>query len=83
MLGKRPVKNVLLIESDPQEVRKIGEMFTEQGSYSFELTRSECMADAEAYLAIHSVDVILLLDPSGLDRLSRTHVARHSSIVLL
>jgi diguanylate cyclase (GGDEF)-like protein/PAS domain S-box-containing protein len=87
MLGKRPVKNVLLIESDPQEVRRIGEMFSDQGSYSFKLARSVCMANAETYLAVHPVEVILLdlalLDSSELDRLLSTHVARHASIVLL
>lgn len=86
-MGKRPVKTVLLIESDLQEVRKIGEMFNDQGSYSFEPVRSECMSDAEAYLAVHSVDVILLdlalLDLPRLRRLLGKHVARHASIVLL
>jgi diguanylate cyclase (GGDEF)-like protein/PAS domain S-box-containing protein len=87
VLRKRPVKTVLLIESDPQEVRKIGEMFNDQGSYSFELVQSESLVDAEAYVEVHPVNVILvdlaLFDASGVDRLLRTNLARHASVVLL
>lgn len=45
------------------------------------------MADAATYLAVHPVNVILLdlelFDASEMDRLLRTNVARHASVVLL
>jgi len=37
-MNKRPIKTVLLISKDPEDARKIGEMFNHQGSYSFALT---------------------------------------------
>jgi DNA-binding response OmpR family regulator len=78
-MNKRPIKTVLLISNDPEEARKIGEMFNDQGSYSFALTCMEGVADAEAYFATHSVDVVLLdlvlLDSPGLEKLLRTHPA--------
>jgi diguanylate cyclase (GGDEF)-like protein/PAS domain S-box-containing protein len=87
-MSKRPIKTVLLVENDPKEARRISEMFNDQGSYSFALTRLESMVEAEAYLAACSVDVILLdmgcLNPSGLEAIRRTHkIAQRASIVLL
>lgn len=85
----RPVKTVLLIENDPQEARLIQEMFNEQGSYSFALTRVESLADAEAHLSGQSVGVVLLdlgccPDGLGFEAILRTHAAaRGASIVLL
>jgi len=83
------VKTVLLIEHDPEEARRIREMFEEQGSYSFALTHVESMSDAEAYLRGRSVSVVLLdlagcAEASGFEAILRTHaVARGASIVLL
>ena len=87
-LSKRPTKTVLLIENDAEEARLIGEMFSCQGSYSFELTHVESMAAAEAYLAGHSVSVVLLdldcPDTPGVEAILRIHAAaRGASIVLL
>jgi diguanylate cyclase (GGDEF)-like protein/PAS domain S-box-containing protein len=63
-------------------------MFSREGQSSFALTRVECMADAEAYLAGHATDVVLLnldcSDASGEEAVQRTRAAaRGASIVLL
>jgi diguanylate cyclase (GGDEF)-like protein/PAS domain S-box-containing protein len=83
-----PTKTVLLIENDPEEARLIGEMFNDQGSYSFALTHVDSMADAETYLAGQSVSVVLLdlgcPDAPGFQAVLRAHAAaRGASIVLL
>ena len=83
-----PVRTVLLIENDLEQTRIIRAMFDDQGSHSFKLTRVECLADAEKYLAGHPVDIVLLdlgsSAPEGLEAVRRTRaVAPHASIVLL
>ena len=87
-MSKRPSKAVLLIENDPEEARLIHKMFEDQGSYSFALTHVDCLADAEAHLALEAVDVVLLdlgcPDAPGLEGVLRTHAAaRGASIVVL
>jgi diguanylate cyclase (GGDEF)-like protein/PAS domain S-box-containing protein len=87
-LSKRPTKTVLLIENDAEEARLVQDMLSHQGSYSFTLTRVESMAAAEAYLAGHSVGVVLLdLDchdaPGAKVVLRIRAAARGASIVLL
>jgi diguanylate cyclase (GGDEF)-like protein/PAS domain S-box-containing protein len=88
-MSTRPIKSVLLIQNDHEEARQIGEMFNDQGSYSFSLTRVECITDAEAYLKARSVSVILLdlfgcPDATGSEAIIRAHAAgRGASIVLL
>jgi DNA-binding response OmpR family regulator len=88
-MSTRPIKTVLLIQNDAEEARLIGDMFNDQGSYSFALTRVECMADAEAFLKAQSVSVVLLdlsgcPDATGDEAISRAHAAgRGASIVLL
>lgn len=82
-----PLKTVLLIEDDSIEARRIGEMFSDQGSSSFALTHVDNMADANRFLAEHSVDIVMLdfglTDPLGLKRLQAASAARPISIVLL
>ncbi|WP_420238295.1 putative bifunctional diguanylate cyclase/phosphodiesterase [Telmatobacter bradus] len=83
-----PIKAVLHIGNNPEEAQLIGDMFKHHGAYSFILTHVECLADAEMYLAEHSVSVVLLdLDcalASGADAISRTMAAAGgASIVLL
>jgi diguanylate cyclase (GGDEF)-like protein/PAS domain S-box-containing protein len=87
-MGKIPDKTVLLIENDREQTRIIRAMFDDQGSHSFKLTHVVCLADAETYLAGHSVDIVLLdlglSDSKGLEavRWARA-VAPRVSIVLL
>ena len=59
-MGIIPDKTVLLIENDREQTRAILAMFDDQGSHSFALTHVVCLADAETYLAGHSVDIVLL-----------------------
>jgi CheY-like chemotaxis protein len=85
---KMPIKTVLLIEDDAEQAHLISDMFNDQGSYSFALTRVKCMADAEAHFAGQSVSVVLLdLDcpgASGLNAILQIHATlRCPSIVLL
>jgi len=88
-MGRRPIKSVLLIQNDHEEARQIGEMFNDQGSYSFSLARVECMAEAEQYLKVQSVDVVLLdlrgcPDATGSEAINRAQAAgQGASIVLL
>jgi diguanylate cyclase (GGDEF)-like protein/PAS domain S-box-containing protein len=81
-------KTVLLIENDREQTRAILAMFDEQGSHSFALAHVASLADAETYLAGHSVDIVLLdlglSDPVGLEAVRRARAAApRVSIVLL
>jgi len=86
--NEKQIKTVLLIESDAVEAHLLAEMFNHQGPYPLALTRVECMADAETYLAGHATDVVLLdLDCSdawGVEAVRRVRaVSRGACIVLL
>jgi diguanylate cyclase (GGDEF)-like protein/PAS domain S-box-containing protein len=82
------IKTILLIENDPEEARKIHEMFKGSISHIFQVTQVEGMSGAERYLAKGSVDIVLLdiglANPAGLEavRLVRASAPR-ASIVLL
>jgi DNA-binding response OmpR family regulator len=88
-MSRIQVKNVLLVEDDPEQARLIREMFNDQGSYSFKLTHVKSVTDAEAYLQRQTVAVLLLdlsccPDASGFEVILRAHAAaRGASIVLL
>jgi diguanylate cyclase (GGDEF)-like protein/PAS domain S-box-containing protein len=88
-MSRKPIKTVLLIQNDAEEARIISNMFNDQGSYSFALTRVDCMADAEAFLKAQTVSVVLLdlhgcPDATGRDAINRAQAAgRGASIVLL
>ncbi len=85
----RQTKSVLLIENNPGEAKTIDTMFNKQGSYSFELTHAESMEQAEAYLGLQSVSVVLLdvdgfLGDSCLEAMRRIQaVAPRAALVLL
>jgi diguanylate cyclase (GGDEF)-like protein/PAS domain S-box-containing protein len=87
-MGKNPDKIVLLIENDLEQARLIRAMLGDQGSHSFTLTHVVRLADAETYLAGHSVDIVLLdlglSDPEGLEAARRVRaVAPLVCVVLL
>ncbi|MGB6743309.1 MAG: EAL domain-containing protein [Terracidiphilus sp.] len=75
----RTIKLMLLIEDNPGDARLIQEMFKKQGSQNAELKHVECMVDAEKYLAMNPVDMILLdlglPDAQGMDAVRRAHRA--------
>jgi diguanylate cyclase (GGDEF)-like protein/PAS domain S-box-containing protein len=87
-MPKKPNKTVLLIENDAEQARMIRAMFNDQSSHSFKLTHVESLAEAEVYLAGHSVEIVMLdltsTDPDPLEAFRRTRAtAPHVSIVLL
>lgn len=65
------MKALLLVEDNPGDARLLREMLNESGSHDIELIHAERMGDAEAHLAAHTVDIILLdlglPDAQGLD----------------
>lgn len=87
-MAGRQAKTILLIESDMEDVRLIQGMFNDSIACLFEVTHVESMSAAERYLAIHSVDIVLLdlemTDPPGLEAVSQVRAAApRVSIVLL
>jgi len=77
----KSIRKLLLIEDNPGDARLMREMFNEEDGRSVEHTHVECMRDAEAHLAQHQVDIILLdlglPDAQGLDAVRRAHAAAH------
>ncbi|MEO8701546.1 MAG: EAL domain-containing protein [Kofleriaceae bacterium] len=75
-------QSILLIEDNRGDTRLIREMINEAGSRSGRLTCVENMGEAEAYLADHHVDVMLLdlglPDVQGIAALRRAHTAAPS-----
>jgi CheY-like chemotaxis protein len=85
---KRSTKVLLVVEDNPGDARILREMLKEQGSHGIELIHVECMADAEAHLAAHPVDMILLdlglPDAQGLGAVRRVRAAApHLPLVVL
>jgi diguanylate cyclase (GGDEF)-like protein/PAS domain S-box-containing protein len=78
-MSKKSIKVLLLVEDNPGDARLLREMFSEQGTRHIELTEVASMAEAENYLAIRQVDVILLdlglPDAQGLGAVQRAHAA--------
>jgi PAS domain S-box-containing protein len=70
---------LLLVEDNPGDARLVREMCREQGLSTDELTHVDTMSRAEAHLADHEVDLILLdlglPDGRGLEVLRRAHAA--------
>jgi DNA-binding response OmpR family regulator len=87
-MEKNLLKTVLLIENQLEEANLIRGLLVDPSCCAFELTHVEALADAEKYLAAHSVDIVLLdsgmADPSGLDAIRRVRgAAPRVSVVLL
>jgi len=85
---KEVIKTVLLVEDNSGDARLIREMFNDQGAQCVELTHMGCIFDAEAYLAKHVADVILLdlglPDAQGLEAVRRARAsAPHVPLVVL
>jgi CheY-like chemotaxis protein len=87
-MSKKSMKVLLLVEDNPGDARLLREMLNEQNSHPTELTHVERLSAAEAHLAKHAVDVILLdlglPDAQGLGAVRRTHeAAPHVPLVVL
>jgi diguanylate cyclase (GGDEF)-like protein/PAS domain S-box-containing protein len=84
----KPINKVLLVEDNPGDARLLREMFDEQGSHGTELAVTPSMGEAEAYLAEHTVDIVLLdlglPDVQGLEVIRRARAAApHVPLVVL
>jgi diguanylate cyclase (GGDEF)-like protein/PAS domain S-box-containing protein len=87
-MDNRRNNTVLLIEDDPSEAGLFHEMLGDSISCVFESTHVESIRSAEKYLAVRSVDIVLmdlgLADLPGLEAVRRVFAAApHASIVLL
>jgi two-component system cell cycle sensor histidine kinase/response regulator CckA len=78
-MSQRTIKNLLLVEDNPGDVRLLREMFKEEGSDHTEVTHVESVREAEEHLMGHAVDIILLdldlPDAQGLGAVRRAHAA--------
>jgi diguanylate cyclase (GGDEF)-like protein/PAS domain S-box-containing protein len=78
-MSHRPISSMLLIEDNPGDARLIQEMLKEQGSQNVEFKHVECMDEAERFLVVRPVDIILLdlglPDVQGLDAVRRARKA--------
>src|ERR1700678_3069361 len=87
-MSPKTIKVILLVEDNPGDARLFREMFSQQDSDNIELIHVDCMKDAETYLAICTVDIILLdlglPDAQGLIAVRRTRAAApHVPLVVL
>jgi signal transduction histidine kinase len=87
-MSSTSIKRLLLVEDNPGDARLLREMFKDQGSHDTEVTHVESMSQAEAQLAEHAVDIILLdlglPDAQGLGAVLRAHAAApHVPLVVL
>ena len=79
-MSEPPTKRLLLIvEDNPGDVRFLREMVGDHHAYNTEVTQVDRMSEAEAHLAEHAVDVILLdlglPDAHGLEAVRRARAA--------
>ena len=78
-MSKKSIKRVLLVEDNHGDARLLREMLNEEGLRDTELTRVECMSEADRHLGEREVDIILLdlglPDAQGLGAVRRAHAA--------
>jgi diguanylate cyclase (GGDEF)-like protein/PAS domain S-box-containing protein len=87
-MDKKPIKTVLLVEDNAGDARLLREMFNEDGAHDTKLIHVSSMSEAESYLAMHAVDIVLLdlglPDEQGLGAVRRAHAAApHVPLVVL
>jgi len=59
-MTSKAIRTVLLVEDNPGDARLLGEMLDDEGPHETTLVTATSMGEAEAYLAGHTVDIILL-----------------------
>ncbi|HEY4750363.1 MAG TPA: EAL domain-containing protein [Steroidobacteraceae bacterium] len=78
-MSERSLKVLLLVEDNLGDARLLKEMIRDEDSLKAEVIHVSCMSEAEAHLAGHAVDIILLdlglPDAQGLAALRRAHAA--------
>jgi diguanylate cyclase (GGDEF)-like protein/PAS domain S-box-containing protein len=81
-MSQSPIRRVLLIDDNPEDTQRLGEMLGEPGLHTSTLAAVDCINEAEQYLRRHAVDIILLdlglHDPHGLEAVQRTHAVAPS-----
>src|ERR1019366_7772268 len=81
-MSQSPIRRVLLIDDNPEDTQRLGEMLGEPGLHTRTLAAVDCINEAEQYLRRHAVDIILLdlglHDPHGLEAVQRTHAVAPS-----
>lgn len=87
-MNQNPIRHILLIEDSSGDARLLREMFSERAAPDTVITHVLCLRDAEAHLARHRVDIILLdlglPDAQGLEAVRRVRaVAPHVPVVVL
>ncbi|MGA3010043.1 MAG: EAL domain-containing protein [Terracidiphilus sp.] len=88
LVGEKPARTILLVESDPDEALSIRMMIEAQATHAFKLTHVASVSEAEMFLACNSVDIVLLdfglPDAQGFEAVRRLRIARpRVPIVLL
>jgi signal transduction histidine kinase len=78
-MNMQSIKTILLVEDNPGDARLVRETLNDQAPHNAKLTHVGCMREAEKYLAVHTVDIILLdpglPDAQGLEAVRRVHAA--------
>ena len=86
-MSRQRIKSVLLIEDNPGDARLLREVFREQESRGTELAIVETMREAEAHVAAHAIDVILLdlglSDAQGMEAVRRARAAAPSVPIVI
>jgi len=78
-MSQSPIRRVLLIDDNPEDTQRFGEMLGEPGMHPSKLAAVVCIDEAEQYLGQNAVDIILLdlglHDAQGLAAVQRAHAA--------
>jgi DNA-binding response OmpR family regulator len=78
-MKKAAIDRLLLVEDNAGDARLLREMFNEQGKHETEVVHVGSLAEAEAHLAVHSTDIVLLdlglPDAHGLEGVRRARAA--------
>jgi diguanylate cyclase (GGDEF)-like protein len=82
------IERLLLVEDNAGDARLVRDMLSQQDQHTIELVHVECVREAEAYLAEHAVDLILLdlglSDAQGLEAVQRaTAAAPHIPLIVM
>ena len=87
-MSETSIEKLLLVEDNAGDARLVHDMLSQQDQHTIELVHVECVSEAEAYLAEHAVDIILLdlglSDAQGLEAVQRaTAAAPHIPLIVM
>ncbi len=79
--------NILLVEDNPKDARRLRELLAEESTFGFELREVASMSAAESYLTVERFDVIVLdpslPDSSGLEAYERARISAPQTPILV